>query len=487
MRHGSPLFLKMKKLIRILGIIILWLIAVGIFHLYKPLPAGVDYSGKTRGISADDVRFLYDLTYEKDGERIHEQKIFDSVLTHIRNAEKYILIDMFLFNSYLGNAGSSYRNLSQELTDHLIAAKKRDPRIRIDVIIDPINIVYGGDVSPEIELLKACGINVIITVLKPLRDSNPVYSAFWRTFVQWSGNSPGGVFPHPFSATGSDVSLRTYLDLINFKANHRKIFMADSADSFVSIVMSANPHDASSAHSNVALEIRGNIASDLYETEKGLASFSGAQLSGINFEEIPVSDEVLQVRALTEEAIHRAALDEINSTSSGDSISMAMFYLSERDIINALKSAADRGVDIRLILDPNKDAFGYKKTGIPNRPVAHELTDETDGQITIRWYKTMGEQFHSKMIFIERAGGATVILGSANLTRRNLRNYNLELDVMLKGKRNVRIFSDVREYFDRVWANRDGIYTTGYDAYQDDSILKKVIYNIQEKTGLSSF
>lgn len=477
----------MKKLIRILGIIVLWLFVVGIFQVYKPLPSGVDYTGKTRGISADDVSFLYDLTYEKDGERAHEQHIFDRIFAHIRNAEKYILIDMFLFNSYLGNSGSSFRGLSQELADHLINAKKRNPGIRIDVITDPINIVYGGDTSPEMERLKTHGINVIITDLKPLRDSNPVYSAFWRTFVQWFGNSPGGTLPHPFSATGSGVSLRTYLDLINFKANHRKIFMADSADSYVSIVMSANPHDASSAHSNVALEIKGAIASDLFETEKGIAIFSGAQLSSISIDGIQGRDDVLHVRALTEKAIQRAAVDEINDTSSGDSISMAMFYLSERDIINAIKSAANRGVDIRLILDPNKDAFGYEKTGIPNRPVAHELVNVTNGRIQVRWYKTVGEQFHSKMIFIERSGESTVILGSANLTRRNLRNYNLEVDVMLKGKSNARIFSDVRQYFNRIWTNPDGIYTTGYDAYQDDSFLKKVIYSIQEKTGLSSF
>lgn len=477
----------MKKLIRILGIIILWLIIVGIFQVCKPLPPGVDYTGQIRDVSADDVRFLYDLTYEKDGKRIHEQQIFDCIFNHIRNAEKHILIDMFLFNSYLGNAGSSFRDLSRELTDYLIDAKKRQPDIRIDVITDPINIVYGGSVSPEMDRLKAQGINVIITDLKPLRDSNPIYSAFWRTFIQWFSNSNGGLFPHPFSATGTNVSLRTYLNLINFKANHRKIFMADSDGSYVSVITSANPHDASSAHSNVAIEIRGEIAEDLYETERGVASFSGGNLSFTGLDEIPGKNEDLNVLALTEEAIYRAVIDEINDTASGDSIFIAMFYLSERNIIKSLKSAVDRGVAIHMILDPNKDAFGYKKTGIPNRPVARELTEETDGQIRIRWYKTMGEQFHSKLVFIKRSGESTIILGSANLTRRNLRDYNLELDVMIKGKNNARVFTDAGQYFDRIWNNRDGIYTTAYDAYNDDSFLKTVIYRIQERFGLCSF
>jgi phosphatidylserine/phosphatidylglycerophosphate/cardiolipin synthase-like enzyme len=37
-----------------------------------------------------------------------------------------------------------------------------------------------------------------------------------------------------------------------------------------------------------------------------------------------------------------------------------MFYLSERQI-EALKQAKKRGVDVRMILDPNKDAFGRQK------------------------------------------------------------------------------------------------------------------------------
>lgn len=484
-----PLYKKviMKRLfLRIIGIIMLWLIAVGIFQIYKPLPAGIDYTGDLRWISADSVTFLYDLTYEKDGARIHEQYIFDRIFSHIRGAQEYILIDMFLFNSYLGNAGSSFRSLSKELVDNLINAKERKPDIRIDVITDPINTVYGGNTSPEIFKLRNHGINVIISHLKPLRDSNPIYSCLWRTFIQWFGNSSGGWFPHPFSANASDVTLRSYLDMINFKANHRKIFLADSGDSFVSVITSANPHDASSSHSNVALEVRGGIAIDLYSTEKGIASFSGGELSQSGITE-NYDERDLLVQVLTEDAIHRKIIDEVNSTKSGDNIRIAMFYLSERNSVRALISAAIRGVDIHIILDPNKDAFGYKKTGIPNRSVAHELLRKTNNKIKVRWYNTMGEQFHSKLVNIEHGDESTIILGSANLTRRNLRNYNLELDVILKGKTNNPVFTDSRRWFDRIWHNRDGIYTTSYDTYKDDSFIKFIIYNIQERLGLSSF
>lgn len=476
-----------KKSVWILGIFFFWVGAVGVFHMAKPLPAGVDYKGQLRQIPEDGVTFLYDLTYEKDGKRVHEQQIFDRIFSNIKKAENYILIDMFLFNAYLGNTESAYRNLSQELVDRLIEAKRTHPDIQIDVITDPINTVYGGSTSDVVTRLSSHGINVVITDLTALRDSNPLYSAVWRTFIQWIGNSTKGLLPHPFSAKAPHVSLRSYLALLNFKANHRKVFMADTGHTYVSMVMSANPHDASSSHSNVAIEVRGAIASDLFQTESGVASFSGGRLSrdGIHISE--QGSESLQIRVLTEASIHQAIVNEINGTESGDSIWLAMFYLSERRIIMALKSAARRGVGIRMILDPNKDAFGYEKTGIPNRPVAHELMDGSGGMIQVRWYNTWGEQFHSKMLMVERADRASVILGSANYTRRNLRNYNLELNVMLKGKSDARVFTDITSYVDRIWNNRAGVYTTGYEAYRDEAFSKRLIYNIQERLGVSSF
>lgn len=68
-----------------------------------------------------------------------------------------------------------------------------------------------------------------------------------------------------------------------------------------------------------------------------------------------------------------------------------MFYFSDRDIINALTNAADRGVNIKILMDPNKDAFGRTKDGTPNRQVASELHKHG---IKIRWCNTYGEQCH---------------------------------------------------------------------------------------------
>ena len=70
-----------------------------------------------------------------------------------------------------------------------------------------------------------------------------------------------------------------------------------------------------------------------------------------------------------------------------------MFYLSARRLIRALLAAAERGATLRLLLDPNREAFGYPKPGLPNRPVAAELTRKSAGNLTVRWAHTHQEQF----------------------------------------------------------------------------------------------
>jgi phosphatidylserine/phosphatidylglycerophosphate/cardiolipin synthase-like enzyme len=135
----------------------------------------------------------------------------------------------------------------------------------------------------------------------------------------------------------------------------------------------------------------------------------------------------------------------------GDSIDIAMFYLSDRDVIRALLDAARRGVAVRVLLDPNKDAFGRSKNGIPNRSVATELAAASDGAIKVRWFRTHGEQFHSKLVAMRTATEFWFTLGSANLTRRNLEDYNLEANIAASVPLNAEIATQISTWFDSLW------------------------------------
>jgi phosphatidylserine/phosphatidylglycerophosphate/cardiolipin synthase-like enzyme len=196
------------------------------------------------------------------------------------------------------------------------------------------------------------------------------------------------------------------------------------------------------------------------------------------------------VQLLTESAIRHAVLGAVNSTVPGDAIDIAMFYLSERDVVETLIEAAQRGIAVRLILDPNKDSFGRTRDGVPNRPAATELVRRSGGMIQVRWYRTHGEQFHSKLVVVRHADRVWVMLGSANLTRRNIGNYNLEADVAVNASRDTALAQDVQRYFDMLWVN-DPVtlreYTSDFSTYEDQSFGRYWRYRLMEATGLSTF
>src|SRR5690606_22542764 len=287
---------------------------------------------------------------------------------------------------------------------------------------DPINTVYGGQHSERLEQLAAAGAEVVITELAVLRPSNPAWSGLWSLCCRWLGNDPdGGWLPNPFG--DGKITLRSWLALPNFRANHRKTLVTDDGDGWRALVTSANPHDASSAHGNVALAFSGDAALDLIASEAAVARFSGVAVDGL-----PAAPsagpppEGARVRVLTEGAIGRALVRTIDAAKPGESLDLAVFYLSDRDVIDALKAARSRGVALRVLLDPNEDAFGRKKNGVPNRQAARELVATG---IDVRWCDTHGEQCHAKLLLHRSADHATLIVGSANFTRRNLDDLNL--------------------------------------------------------------
>ena len=478
-----------KSIKFIIAGLLVWFAILAIYHTHKKMPLGLSYTGEEYEINSSDLEFLYDLTYtDNNDKRTNDQMIFDYIFEAIDNAEKYILVDMFLFNSYQAKTEKSFRNLSGELTEKLSKKKKDFPDIKIDFITDSINTAYGGSISPEIKKMEAAGINVVISDTKKLRDSNFIYSPIWRTFIQWFGNSTnGGPMKHPFSGTEKKITIRSYLNLINFKANHRKAFIADSDDGVISILSSANPHNGSSAHSNVAIAIKGAAWESIFETESAIAKISNAELTEINFEikKNKIPDGTVQI--LSESKIKTAIIDSIDNAQADNRIMIAQFYIADRAIIKALLEASERGVTIDMILDPNKDAFGYEKNGIPNRQIAHELTKKSKNNINIRWYDTHGEQFHSKLFILTGSKKLTAILGSANLTRRNLDDYNLELNAKITVPSDSVLAKKMLSYFARIWSNENGKYTIDYESYEDKSVWKYIIYRIQESFGLSTF
>jgi PLD-like domain len=496
------------------------LVGTGWWETAKPLPPGLHVSSPLTPVTAGSVQLLADVTAHTNlGEPVFTHAIHAATLDQIRNAHDFLVLDYFLFNEQGGPAGklryeAGIRPVARELREALLALRKAQPNLPILLLIDPINGYYQGTQPVEMSELTQAGIDIVVVDLDPLRDSNPLYSAPWRLLARW-WLKPGvsGAWFNPLDADGPPLTLGSLTRLPNFKADHRKVLVTgDGAGSLVGIISSSNPHDASSAHSNIALRLGGEALRPLLESELRIARFSGWR--GTTIEDAaqraraaapaPVSPGNVptprapavaaappDIRAAiaTEGAIREQLVKALGATQRGDSIDIAMFYFSDRPVIRALLDAADRGVAIRVLLDPNKDAFGFEKSGLPNREVASELVAASAGAIKLRWYRTHGEQFHVKLAAIRSDHRLWLTLGSANFTRRNIGDYNLEANAIVSAPLGSGIDAEESIWFETLWNNHpSGIeYTADTDLYADPSQGRYWLYRFMEASGICTF
>jgi hypothetical protein len=114
----------------------------------------------------------------------------------------------------------------------------------------------------------------------------------------------------------------------------------------------------------------------------------------------------------------------------------------------------------------------------------------SDGAIHVRWYRTHGEQFHTKLVMIYGAERLWFILGSADLTRRSLDDHDLTANVAIEVARGTPLALQMKDYFEKLWSNRAvlGIeYTADFGVYADSSQSSYWLYRLMESTGLASF
>jgi phosphatidylserine/phosphatidylglycerophosphate/cardiolipin synthase-like enzyme len=444
---------------------------------------GLAYRGET---PVEHAQLLVDETWlDEQGVRHVNQEIFDSVFSIIDEAEHVLLLDFFLLNDFLYEPGPGMRPLSRELTDRLLIRRQARPDLPIIFITDPINSMYGSIASPHFGALQQAGIQVVWTELDQLRDSNPLYSKPWRLLIRPWGVAPGNALQNPLGE--GRMSVRSFLKLLNFKANHRKLIVSEKS----MLVTSANPHSASSAHWNVALRVDGAGSDLAFAAESAILNFSGAGTllpeKSARPQEMHAADpSAPRLELLTEKRIEDRVRELLDQAEPEARIELSLFYFSDRDVMAALIRAKKRGCHVRVILDPNKDAFGRTKNGIPNRQTAVRLNK---AGIPVRWADTHGEQFHVKMLYAESAEGfSTVLLGSCNFTRRNMENYNAECSAALTALQDHAVMVRARDTFERWWSNPDGrTYTSDYEMYEDTSVFRRVCAWLMESTGLSSF
>jgi hypothetical protein len=108
----------------------------------------------------------------------------------------------------------------------------------------------------------------------------------------------------------------------------------------------------------------------------------------------------------------------------------------------------------------------------------------------VRWYRTHGEEFHTKLVMIYGAARLWATLGSADLTRRNLADYDLNANVAMETGAGTPLALQMRDYFETLWSNRAllGVeYSADFGVYADSSQAHYWLYRLMDWTGIASF
>jgi hypothetical protein len=294
--------------------------------------------------------------------------------------------------------------------------------------------------------------------LDRLRDSNPLYSGIWRMLFGW--------WSDPFDEPAGRFTLLTWSRMRNFKADQRQLVVADDgAGGWIAALAPAG--------GATGLVLRGPLARAMIASELQIAAWS------TDDDRLPARPSMdgrgvgsIDARFLTEGAIAAALRDAMAAAGGRDEIDLAVDDLGERRVIEAVLDAAARGAHVRVLLARNSGA---------NLSVAGELLQGGAGRVVVRW-RTAEAGSHLKLLIVRHGGDCWLNLGSANFTRRNLNDLNLEAAVELRMPARAATARAVADYFAKTWAAA-AVAADRADASAADYWR----YRFAEATGLSSF
>jgi hypothetical protein len=493
--------------LRLLGtaLLLAWA-AIALWQSQKRLPAGVQIAGAWRSVAAGDVHFLRDLTAaDATGAPLSERQINVALLQMIAQAREFLVLDTGLFGD-LPAAGAGAQRLraappvAAAIADALLQARQQHPGLQVLLLVDPASTQLGA-APATLERLHEAGVAVVAVDVARLRAPNAAFVGLWQLCCRWwTPVAAEGAWPNPLGVGPSGVSLGMWGQTPGYQRSHRQLLIADDGAGGLAGLIFSRPLNAEAAlHTAVALRLAGAALEPLLESEFVVAQFSGwsgggamqersQQLSERQRRSIatPAAAEAAQARVVSEAAIADALVERINAAGSHDDIEIAALYLSQRDLVRALIDAAWRGAAVRVLLDPGKDGYGYDRSGVPNRQVASELVAASDGAVRVRWYRTHGEQFSPGFAVIRGSGRAWLMVGTAELSRRDLDDFNLAAAFIAELPITAAASIDARSWFDTVWYNRAAggtEYSSDADVYADASQLDYWQYRLLEVSG----
>ena len=489
-----------------LALLLCWLLSA-VWMSCKRLPPGLHIAGQWQLLPAQSLRFLRDVSAaDANGAPLVEQQIDPELLGMISQARQMVLLDTGLFGDLpaAGPGASRLRAappIAARVVDALLRAKSLNPELSVLLLTDP-STQQMDSAQPLLDRLAVAGVEVLAVDVDRLRAPDAAFASFWDLCCRWwSGAASAPQWPDPLGVGPPGVSLRLWGELRAYQRSHRQVLIADDGAGGVGALIFSRPLNAEAAiHSATALHLSGGALEPLLESEFALAQLSGWSDGGAmqarsqrlleqqRLAAVPANRASARARVVTEGAIAAALVARIDASGNGDRIEIAALYLSQRELVRALLNAARRGVIVRLLLDPGKDGYGYARSGIPNREVASELVAASDGAVRVRWYRTHGEQFSPGFVLVQSEARAWLMIGTAELSRRDLGDFNLAAAVITDLPPSAPAAEDALAWFDMLWYNRASggtEYTTDADVYTDASQLRYWQYRLFEAMGTS--
>jgi PLD-like domain len=415
-------------------LLLAWL-SVGVWNSVKPLPPGTRVMSLPVRLVESDVALLVATT---------RREILNHAMGVVEHAEQLIVIDQ--------------SPLARELSQALLVRKQARPNLKIVLITDPAPEALGGTPPQDLQTLERAGIIVARVRLDRLRDSNVAYSSLWRILVGW--------WSDPFQEVNGSASVASWSRQFNFKADQRQVLTADDGSGIWTSLIGA-------PDSGYALSLRGALAHDILASELQIAGWSDDdRLPGIP-PAAARSIGTIDARFLTEGAIGDALLDALASVGKDDQIFLLAHHLGDRRVVSALLEAAGRGARLRVLLDPVTH---------PNLATAAELMRAPGARIELRWTTYRENTLHTQMTLVRHRNDVSIYAGSANLTRRNLGDFNLEAAVELRLPTQAVLGRSFSDCFDKLWSKG-----ASYESYADGSAATLWSYRFAEASGLSSF
>jgi len=189
--------------------------------------------------------------------------------------------------------------------------------------------------------------------------------------------------------------------------DHVKLLVVDH---HVAVVGGINWGATSDRNHDVDAEVTGPVAANLERVFLDDLVTCGRDVADIAAQP---DSSILVAATLPGADIRPLVLHLIDSSRT--TLDLELYVLTDTGIVHAIEGAHDRGVRVRVLLDPGQ------------RPSDGPAAELASAGIDVRLYRSHGEKLHAK---VGVADGQDSILGSANWTTSGFeRNHELDIEV----------------------------------------------------------